>query len=81
VRVSNQAKPFIATIRPDDLADLLERIDKTRWPDQPHGSDWSGGAATVYVRDLLDGRRVRLVRLHRDAEHGAGEAPSVFDVR
>jgi hypothetical protein len=26
-RVSNKAKPFIATIRPDDLADLLERID------------------------------------------------------
>jgi pimeloyl-ACP methyl ester carboxylesterase len=55
--VSNKAKPFIATIRPDNLADLLERIDKTRWPDQPHGSDWSGGAATVYVRDLLDGWR------------------------
>jgi hypothetical protein len=35
------------------LRDLDERLARTRWPDQLPGTDWSYGADTAYLRELL----------------------------
>ena len=47
-------EPF--TIRVDDevLADLRERIRRTRWPDEVPGVGWAQGTDLSYLRDLLD---------------------------
>ncbi|HEY9181589.1 MAG TPA: epoxide hydrolase N-terminal domain-containing protein, partial [Gammaproteobacteria bacterium] len=36
------------------LRDLDERLARTRWPDQLPGTDWSYGADTAYLRELVD---------------------------
>ena len=36
------------------LSDLDERLARTRWPDQLPGTDWSYGADTAYLRELVD---------------------------
>ena len=35
------------------LSDLDERLARTRWPDQLPGTDWSYGADTAYLRELV----------------------------
>jgi Epoxide hydrolase N terminus len=36
------------------LSDLDDRLARTRWPDQLPGTDWSYGADTAYLRELID---------------------------
>ena len=36
------------------LADLDERLARTRWPDQLPGTGWTYGADTAYLRELAD---------------------------
>jgi len=36
------------------LTDLDDRLARTRWPDQLPGTDWSYGADTAYLRELVD---------------------------
>ncbi|HWN39451.1 MAG TPA: epoxide hydrolase [Gammaproteobacteria bacterium] len=36
------------------LSDLDDRLARTRWPDQLPGTDWSYGADTAYLRELVD---------------------------
>lgn len=51
-------KPSVQRFRidvPDAvLADLDERLARTRWPDQLAGTDWSYGADTKYIRELAE---------------------------
>jgi hypothetical protein len=35
-----------------DLADLQDRLRRTRWPDQETVDDWSQGAPLAWVQDL-----------------------------
>ncbi|WP_202865360.1 epoxide hydrolase family protein [Ornithinimicrobium sufpigmenti] len=35
-----------------EIADLRERLARTRWPDQPHGEPWAYGSDLRYVQDL-----------------------------
>jgi hypothetical protein len=51
---AQEVKPF--TIRVEDavLADLQERLAKTRWPDQIPGSEWTYGVDLAYMRELTE---------------------------
>jgi pimeloyl-ACP methyl ester carboxylesterase len=46
-------EPFTLTVAKDVLADLHERLARTRWPDQVEGAGWSYGADKAYLRELV----------------------------
>lgn len=50
--------PFTLRIPDDDLADLRERLGRTRLPDQAPGPAWAYGSDVQYVRDLVEYWRV-----------------------
>jgi hypothetical protein len=56
--VTAQGAPRVERFRiavPDAvLADLDERLARTRWPDQLAGTGWGLGADTAYIRELAD---------------------------
>ncbi len=45
--------PFSIAVGDAVLADLSERIDRTRWPDEIPGLDWQQGTDLGYLRALL----------------------------
>ncbi len=45
-------KPFRLSVPDADLADLRERLARTRWPDEPPLKPWTTGASLAYMRDL-----------------------------
>ena len=47
-------KPFTISLRPAVLDDLRERLENTRWPDEPAGAGWDYGASLGYMRRLMD---------------------------
>ena len=49
-----EIEPFTIAVADDVVADLHERIRRTRWPDHVPGSGWTHGADVDYVRSLLD---------------------------
>jgi pimeloyl-ACP methyl ester carboxylesterase len=44
--------PFRIDIPQQDLADLAARLDRTRWPGELPGADWSYGVALSRVREM-----------------------------
>lgn len=46
------AKPFRVALPESLLADLRERLDRTRWPDEIPGSGWGYGTNLLYAREL-----------------------------
>jgi microsomal epoxide hydrolase len=52
----SQAKPrpFTLSVPDGDIADLRERLARTRWPDEPPLAAWSTGASLAYVKGLTD---------------------------
>jgi pimeloyl-ACP methyl ester carboxylesterase len=44
--------PFRIDVPDADLADLQDRLRRTRWPDQETVDDWSQGAPLAWVQDL-----------------------------
>ena len=44
--------PFRIEFPERDLADLRERLDRTRWPEPEPVTDWSQGVPLSYVREL-----------------------------
>jgi epoxide hydrolase len=44
--------PFRAAVPQADLDDLAGRLARTRWPDEPAGSDWSYGVPLGYLQSL-----------------------------
>ena len=46
------AEPFRVALPESLLADLRERLDRTRWPDEIPGSGWSYGTSLSYAREL-----------------------------
>ena len=46
--------PFRIDIADSDLADLGERLRRTRWPEQECVQDWSQGVPLAYARELAD---------------------------
>ncbi|MEC4016137.1 epoxide hydrolase family protein [Streptomyces sp. H27-D2] len=47
-----EVRPFRIDIPPADLADLRERLARTRWPRQLPGEGWSRGVPVDYLQDL-----------------------------
>jgi epoxide hydrolase len=46
--------PFRIAIPEAALADLKDRLARTRWPDDLPGGDWSRGVPLYYLRDLAE---------------------------
>lgn len=45
-------RPFRIAVPDEEVADLRDRLSRTRWPDRECVSDWSQGVPLDYVRDL-----------------------------
>lgn len=47
-----EIRPFQIAVPDDELADLRDRLARTRWPEQECVGDWSQGIPLSYTRDL-----------------------------
>ncbi len=47
-----EPRPYLIQLGDDVLADLRERLARTRWPDEPPDAGWQYGADLAYVRRL-----------------------------
>jgi len=45
---------FRLSVPDADLADLTNRLARTRWPDQAPGGTWAYGTNVAYMRELTD---------------------------
>jgi pimeloyl-ACP methyl ester carboxylesterase len=52
--VADGIEPFAIDIPETALADLRERLARTRWPEAETVEDWSQGIPLAYVRDLCE---------------------------
>ena len=46
-------QPFRLSVPDADVADLRERLARTRWPDEPPLEPWATGASLDYMRELV----------------------------
>ncbi len=46
-------KPFRLEVPDSALADLRDRLARTRWPDEPPLAPWSTGTSLAYLQDLV----------------------------
>ncbi|MEW1659181.1 epoxide hydrolase family protein [Streptomyces sp. NPDC093707] len=51
--MASEHRPFRIDIPEEDLMDLAERLDRTRWPDELPGAGWSYGVNSAWLRDLV----------------------------
>jgi pimeloyl-ACP methyl ester carboxylesterase len=49
-----QPEAFTLTVPDDAIADLRERLGRTRFPDQAPGDPWTYGTSVEYLRGLVD---------------------------
>lgn len=47
-------KPFTLHVPDTDIADLKQRLARTRWPDEPPLEVWSTGTSVAYARDICE---------------------------
>ncbi|HWA31451.1 MAG TPA: epoxide hydrolase, partial [Rhizomicrobium sp.] len=45
-------EPFTIHVPDNDLADLADRLARTRWPDAVNGVGWAYGADLAFMREL-----------------------------
>jgi pimeloyl-ACP methyl ester carboxylesterase len=50
--VDSPIRPFRIAVPEDELADLRERLNRTRWPERECAADWSQGIPRDYTREL-----------------------------
>jgi pimeloyl-ACP methyl ester carboxylesterase len=50
--IAQDVEPFEVQIDDDAIADLRERLARTRWPERETVDDWSQGVPLAYVREL-----------------------------
>ena len=48
-----RAEPFTIAVPDAVLADLRDRLERTRWPDQLPGTGWDYGTDTAYLKELV----------------------------
>lgn len=48
------ATPFRVQVSAEQIADLRERLARTRWPDQLDGSGWDYGTDSAFLKPLCD---------------------------
>jgi len=51
--MSVEVRPFAIDVPGEQLADLRERLIRTRWPDPAPVEDWSQGVPLAYLQDLV----------------------------
>ncbi len=49
---NGEIRPFRIAIPQDDLADLADRLHRSRWPDELPGVGWSRGVPLAYLQQL-----------------------------
>jgi microsomal epoxide hydrolase len=47
-------RPFVLHVPDSQLADLKERLARTRWPDEPPLEAWSTGTSLAYLKGLVE---------------------------
>jgi microsomal epoxide hydrolase len=47
-------KPFRLQIPEAAIADLRERLARTRWPDEPPLAPWASGTSVAYLKSLVE---------------------------
>ena len=47
-------RPFTLHVPDSDIADLRERLSRTRWPDEPPLDPWSTGTSLSYMKGVAD---------------------------
>ena len=52
--MATQPQPFTLYIPDDAIADLRERLARTRYPDQPPGAPWAYGTDVGYLQQLVE---------------------------
>ncbi len=52
--MSNEIRPFTIDVADADIADLRDRLARTRWPENEPVEDWSQGIPLAYTRELCD---------------------------
>ncbi len=52
--MTEQITPFRIDVPQADLDDLAQRLERTRWPDEPPGIGWSHGIPVGYLRELAE---------------------------
>jgi microsomal epoxide hydrolase len=48
------AKPFSLHVADADIAELRQRLARTRWPDEPPLQTWSTGTSVAYAKELAN---------------------------
>ena len=57
--MSEQPKPFELNVPEAQIADLRDRLARTRFPDQAPGPAWAYGTDVAWMRELVDHWRTR----------------------
>ena len=52
--MSDDIRPFTVAVSDGEIADLRERVARTRWPEKEVVDDWSQGAPLAYIQELCD---------------------------
>ena len=52
--MATQPQPFILSIPDESIADLRERLTRTRYPDQAPGAPWAYGTDVGYLGQLVE---------------------------
>jgi epoxide hydrolase len=52
--VSDEITPFEVAVSEEDLADLTDRLARTRWPEREPVTDWSQGVPLIYLNGLCN---------------------------
>ena len=52
--MSDDIRPFTVAVSDGEIADLRERLARTRWPEKEVVDDWSQGAPLAYIQELCD---------------------------
>lgn len=52
--MSTEPQPFRLAVSDSALAELRERLARTRWPDEPPLAPWATGTSLAYLRDLCE---------------------------
>jgi pimeloyl-ACP methyl ester carboxylesterase len=52
--MNSHQSPFEIAVPDSDLADLIERLSRTRWPEPETVIDWSQGVPLAYLRNLCE---------------------------
>lgn len=55
----NAPEPYEIRVGEEAVADLRDRLGRTRWPEQPSGHGWDLGTDLVYARELCEHWRDR----------------------